>query len=296
MLKRLAIYCKEMYPVVPRLFVGFILYFEIYFLVVLTHGGIAMRIGAREIVGALTVFVFLLFLRVADDFKDLETDRILFPERPLPSGRVNKKDLIILVSVLAVPLGILNLMLIKNYVFFTILVAYGALMSVWFFKKYRMQKSLILAVATHNPVQVVLCYYVISSACLQYSIPFFTVNNLLIAFTLYFPGLIWEISRKTKAPQDETDYVTYSKLFGHKKPVYLILAVMFVDTITSSILTYQLYPWGVIPTVACYVWLVFIGCVFIRTPTRFALVKRVELYEYLTETMMVVFIAMKLVL
>ena len=34
MIKRINIYLKEMYPVLPRLLLGFILFFEIYFLVI----------------------------------------------------------------------------------------------------------------------------------------------------------------------------------------------------------------------------------------------------------------------
>ena len=52
-------------------------------------------IGVQEIVGAYTVFAFLMWLRIADDLKDYETDMRLFPDRPLPSGRVTKKDIVI---------------------------------------------------------------------------------------------------------------------------------------------------------------------------------------------------------
>jgi 4-hydroxybenzoate polyprenyltransferase len=296
MLRRVAIYLKEMYPLLPRLFLGFLLYFEIYFLVVLTHGQEVRPIGVAEVAGSLTIFTFLLFLRIADDFKDYETDKRLFPDRPLPSGRVHKRDLVILISGLSVAMTVMNLVFIRNYVFFCILVGYGALMSVWFFKRYQIQRSLVLALVTHNPVQIVLTCYVVSSACLLYGIPLLTANNLLIAFTLYFPGLVWEISRKVWAPQDETEYVTYSKLFGVRKPVLFILGVMLVDALTTSALTYQLFPWGVLPTLGCYVWLVYTGLAFIRDPQRFKLVSRVELYEYVTETMMVAFIVIKLIM
>ena len=253
MFARLWVYLKEMYPLPSRLFVGFVMYFEIFFLVILTNGRSLLKIGAAEIIGAFTIFAFLLFLRVADDFKDLETDKLLFPERPLPSGRFTKRDLIISVGSLLLVMAILNLAIIRNYIFFGILIGYAALMSVWFFCRYQIQNNLMLAVITHNPVQVVLTCYVISSVCLAYQIPLLTMNNLLIAFTFYFPGLIWEISRKVKAPEQETDYVTY------------------------SILAFQLVPWGVIPTVACYIWLVYTGISFIHDPTRFQLVKRVDL-------------------
>ena len=52
-----------------------------------------LNVGIQEIVGCITIFTFLLSLRIADDFKDYKTDIKLFPDRPLPSGRVKKTDL-----------------------------------------------------------------------------------------------------------------------------------------------------------------------------------------------------------
>lgn len=292
MIKRLHIYFREMYPIIPRLLLGFLLFFEIYFLVILTHGQgtLSIQIGMQEIIGGLTVFSFLLALRIADDFKDYETDLRLFPDRPLPSGRVLKKDLrIVLITVVSVMI-VLNLIFLDNTLFFLILVAYGFFMSFWFFQKYKIQKNLLLALVTHNPVQMIMNAYVISFACKKYDIPLLSGNNALILCTLYFPGLVWEISRKIRAPQDETEYVTYSSLFGHKKPVIFILALMAVDLVTTSLLVAQLYSWAFISVVILYVWLAWQCIQFIKEPTKFKLGKRFEIYEYFAEASVVFFI------
>ena len=70
MIKRLHIYLKEMYPVIPRLLLGLIVFLEIYFIVLLNNGITEFNIGIQEVVGAITVFSFLLWLRVADDLKE----------------------------------------------------------------------------------------------------------------------------------------------------------------------------------------------------------------------------------
>ena len=70
MLKRLHIYFKEMYPIIPRLVLGWIIFGEIYFIVLLNNGVTQFRIGIQEVIGGFTVFSFLLWLRIADDFKD----------------------------------------------------------------------------------------------------------------------------------------------------------------------------------------------------------------------------------
>ena len=88
MLKRLHIYFKERYPIIPRIILGLIVFLEIHFIVLLNNGVTKFNIGIQEFVGAYTVFAFLLWLRIADDLKDYETDKKLFKDRPLPSGKI----------------------------------------------------------------------------------------------------------------------------------------------------------------------------------------------------------------
>ena len=294
MLSRLRLYFAEMHPLPRNIFVGFLLCFELYFLTLLTNGHDGFQVGAAEITVAFTLFAFLLNLRIADDFKDFQTDRELFPDRPLPSGRTRKSDLIAVLVAVDTIVVALNLVLVRNHLFFALLVAYGVLMSVWFFQRYRIQPSLVLAVVTHNPVQLVMNLYVISFAATKYQIPLIGWNNALILFTLYFPGLIWEIARKVRAPEDETDYVTYSKLFGLRRPVYFIMGVMFLDMITSSLLIYQLYQWAVVTVIAVYAWLVWQCLRFIEKPRGRPLVDSIIVYEFIAEGSMTVFIAARL--
>jgi 4-hydroxybenzoate polyprenyltransferase len=274
-----------MFPVVPRAFLAALLFCEIYFLVVLTNHTQTgpLRLGGQEVIGALSIFAFLATLRIADDLKDFKTDQRLFPERALPSGRVLKRDLAVLLAALDVPVIVLNFVFMNNPGWFTFLAVYGVAMSLWFFAKAKIQPNLLLALVTHNPVQIVMNLYVISFACYKYGIPLVTLPNAAIALTLYFPGLIWEISRKLRAPEQETDYVTYSKLFGVRRPVIFILGVMAVDLVTSSYLVYQLYPWGIALVVGAYAWLVWQCVIFVRHPARHTLVSRVQWYEYAAE-------------
>jgi 4-hydroxybenzoate polyprenyltransferase len=272
-----------MHPPIKTMLVSCILFFEIYFLVVITAGMHVVRIGMQEFVGALTVFVFLLSLRIADDFKDYKTDRVLFPHRPLPSGRVYKRDLVILLIITNSISIALNLIFMNNLLFFAFLMGYGALMSVWFFARTKIQKNLPLALITHNPIQLVLNAYMISFACAKYNLSLFTFDTLIIAFTLYWPGLLWEIARKTRAPRDETAYTTYSKLFGVKKVVLFLLIVMAFDVLTSGLLMWQLWRYGVVFVIGAYIWLLFSALKFKKNPEKFTLVSRVEIYELITE-------------
>ena len=287
MIKRLHCYFKEMYPIIPRLVLGAIIFAEIYFIILLNYGVTEFTIGISEIVGAFTIFSILLMLRIADDFKDYELDCRLFPKRPLPSGKVKKKDLKIFVTILIIITAILNLIFMNNIPFFIFLYVYGGLMAVWFFQKAKIQPNLMMALITHNPVQMIMNIYIISFTCIKYSLEPFTYITIFTAFTLYFPALIWEVSRKIRAPKDETEYVTYSKLFGYKKAVKFVLLVTLIDIVTNMILIYNLNKIAIVILFLNLIWFV-IDCIrFIRNPEKFKFVSKVERYTYITEITMI---------
>lgn len=295
MLKRLNIYFKEMYPIIPRILLGIIVFGEIYFIVLLNNGVTDFNINFQEFIGGFTVFSFLLWLRIADDFKDYELDCRLFPERPLPSGRVTKRDLgIFVVILIAVTVG-LNLGFMNNFGFFLFLYIYGTLMSLWFFHKKKIQKSLPLALVTHNPVQMIMNIYIISFTCIKYGLKAFTLTNFLAAWTLYFPALIWEVSRKIRAPKDETEYVTYSKLFGYKNATMFVLILTWVDILTNVLLVRNLNKISIVALLLNTCWMTWKFVQFIKDPTQFKIVEKVERYTYIQETMMLLTIAVFLV-
>lgn len=291
MLKRLHIYYKEMYPVIPRLLLGFIVFLEIYFIILLNYGITDFHISIQEFIGGFTIFSFLMWLRIADDFKDYETDKVLFASRPLPSGKVTKKDLIIACSITQGITLILNAFFMNNILFFIILYAYGFLMSKWFFKRSKIQPSLPLALITHNPVQMVMNVYTISFTCIKYGLNPISLTTFLVLFTLYFPALIWEVSRKIKAPKDENDYTTYSKLFGYKKATRFVMILTLVDIVTNIILVWNLNKISAALLVIIVSWMTWKFVQFMKNPERFVLVKKVELYTYVQESIMLATVA-----
>lgn len=295
MCKRLSVYFKEMYPILPRLALGLIIFGEIHFIILLNAGVRDFKLGAQELIGGFTVFSFLLWLRIADDFKDYELDCRLFPDRPLPSGRVHKKDLAIFVTTLIAVTVLLNLFFMNNFGFFLFLYIYGTLMSLWFFSKKKIQKSLPLALITHNPVQMIMNIYIISFTCLKYELPLFTFINFLAAWTLYFPALIWEIARKIRAPKDETEYVTYSKLFGYRKATRFILIITWVDIITNFLLVWRLNKLTVLALFLDVSWMTVKFLQFMKDPTKFKIVDKVERYTYIQESLMLLTIPVYLI-
>ena len=296
MFKRLAVYYKEMFPLLPHFFVAAIMFFEIYFVLLLNDGVTTFHFDHQELIGIFTIFVFLMILRIADDFKDYETDRRLFPHRALPSGRVKKKDLAVALSFIVAVSVLLNVLFMNNIGWFLFLYIYGTLMSFWFFKRDKIQNSLPLALVTHNPVMMILNLYTISFVCYKYNLPLLSLPTVLLAFTMYFPSLIWEVCRKIRAPKDETEYVTYSMLFGYKKATRFIEVVTLLDILTNFVLLWNISHVGVVVLVLNVIWMTVQFEQFIKDPTRFNIRERVERYTYITETTMVLSVAVYLLM
>lgn len=295
MLSRLGIYFKEMYPIIPRFVLAIIYFFEIYFVLLLNVGIVNFQIGIQEWVGTFTIFAFLMILRIADDFKDYELDQRLFPERALPSGRVKKRDLSVALAGIVIVSVFLNVMFMNNVGWFLFLYIYGTLMALWFFQKNKIQSSLPLALITHNPVMMVLNVYIITFVCFKYQLPLLSWPTILLALTMYFPSLIWEVSRKIRAPQDETEYVTYSKLFTYQKATRFVQILTVLDIVTNVILLWHISFLGVAVLVLNVIWMTLQFQQFIKNPTRFNLKDRVERYTYLTEGTMVVTVVIYLI-
>ncbi len=286
MLKRMHIYMKERYPFIARLILGLIVFLEIHFIILLNEGVTTFDIGIQEVVGAYTVFAFLLWLRIADDLKDFDVDKKLFPDRPLARGAVFKKDVVILCAFFNLIAVVLNIIFMNNIVFFCILYFYGYLMSKWFFQKAKIQPSLPLALVTHNPVQMFVNLYIISFTVIKYDLPPFTITTVMTLWTLYFPALIWEVSRKIKAPKDENDYTTYSKLFGYKKSTRFVMILTLVDIMTNIILVFRLNKISILILVLLVSWMTWKFVQYMKDPERFVLVDKVERYTYLQESTM----------
>lgn len=295
MFKRLAIYFKEMYPPLSRLFVALLIFLQVYFLLLLNHGIGTFHFSHREAIGVVTIFVFLLLLRIADDFKDYKTDQVNFPHRALPSGKVKKSDLIYVIVLAIAVVFILNLFFMPNILWFLILFTYGALMSVWFFQRHRIQSNLIMALITHNPVQFVLNFYVISFVVETYSLPFLSWQSILVTFTMYFPVLAWEVSRKIRAPEAETQYTTYSKVMGVKGSTRVVVIAVVLDLLTNVILLWHINLPFAILMVLNGLYQLWKTKQFVRSPQSFDYGEMMEAYIYRTEVAVVLGIATHLI-
>ena len=103
------------------------------------------------------------------------------------------------------------------------------------------------------------------------------------------------MSRKIRAPKDENDYVTYSKLFGYKKATKFVMILTLVDIITNVILVWQLNKLTVLAFAVIVGWMTYKFVSFIKDPTQYKIVSKVEQYTYVQESLMLLTVAIYLI-
>jgi 4-hydroxybenzoate polyprenyltransferase len=183
------------------------------------------------LLGIWSVFGLWLILRLMDELKDEGIDRELFPDRPVPSGRVLLSDIkktlagaIVLYLLAHLPAG---------QAFWTALfvLGYAALMFKRFFAQEVLRKSLILTLVTHNPIVPWMLAQGFAIFAAEHRLTFAELRwDLILPFIvmLWSPLLAWELARKIRSPEEETAYVTYSLLFGRVGAVALTAGIQML--------------------------------------------------------------------
>ena len=200
------------------------------------HGWTMDVLDPSNIVGVVSLFCLMLMLRLMDEIKDSNTDRMLFPDRPLPSGRVHLRDLQATLAVVILLYLAVNLSF--GLVLWTAIgvLGYALLMFRYFFMPQLIRRSLLLALLTHNPVVPLMLLHCVAIALASQAYEGAQLRWDLIApfiVMMWAPLLAWEISRKIRAPQEETEYVTYSRVLGLHGAISLALAIQAISLLIS---------------------------------------------------------------
>jgi hypothetical protein len=228
-LGRLWDYFQQMFPPAVYVPAGVANFLAIYFALQSLAGQAPLHAGWRAVVGSATVVLFSLLMRVYDELKDADSDRRLasqgdprYRDRVIVTGQVRVEDLVLLRRTVLVALVALNVGLgsVWAYGAFALTLGVVWLSSKWFFWP-AIQKNLLLAFATHNPITLVIASYVVAVFVSAFGVEALSGTALLVVLGAWFPLAAWETSRKLRTPENETEYQTYSKLLGWKVAVWL---------------------------------------------------------------------------
>lgn len=219
-LKRVSYYSREQLLPFSRLTLSLFMSLFVLLLISVKH---EIKISYDLlIIPTLTVFFLLLYYRISDEFKDFETDKKYFPDRPIPSGRVHLSDLSGLLVAFSTVCIVMNLILPFALKEFFAAWIFTVLMGKWFFMEKWISNNRIIAFVTHSPVGFFLSWYLIRYYLNYFGIRFEAGAYVGIFGFLILPGLSWEILRKTYRPEDEMKgYQTYSAMLGFKGALLL---------------------------------------------------------------------------
>jgi 4-hydroxybenzoate polyprenyltransferase len=226
-LARWGVYLREMFPPASRVGAALLSTIVVFWPARALHGLPVPVFDTAFWVGAATYLLVMLYYRLCDEFKDAETDRRYFPERPLPSGRVGFDDLVWLRGLTVAVMFALNLILPLALPEFLAMFAFAFLMGKWFYLPELIGGNRLLAFLTHAPVSLFGAFYLLALVTRPASLPLFGAEHWLIALWVSLPGYIWEILRKTRAPREErAGYQTYSVMIGYRACVAVGLALL----------------------------------------------------------------------
>lgn len=175
-------------------------------------------------------FLTFLQLRLADEFKDYEEDSRFRPYRPVPRGLVKLSDLAwVWACCIVLQLALALWLAPRLVILLAITWLYLGLMSKEFFVRDWLKLRPILYMVTHMAIMPLVDFY--ATACDWAPRGAIIPPHGLFWFLLVslFNGMVVEIGRKIRAPQDEEAGVeTYSFLWGRRNAVFVWLAMMSV--------------------------------------------------------------------
>jgi 4-hydroxybenzoate polyprenyltransferase len=173
-------------------------------------------------------FLSFLQLRIADEFKDFEEDSKYRPYRPVPRGLVSLRDLgWVWAGCIALQLALCLWLSPRNLWLLAATWIYLGLMTKEFFARRWLKARPVVYMVSHMAIMPLVDFY--ATACDWARAGYARPPKGLLWFLLvsFFNGMVVEIGRKIRSPQDEEKGVeTYSFLWGANRAVLVWLTMM----------------------------------------------------------------------
>ena len=205
---------------------------------------------------AVATCLFFFKLRLLDEVKDMESDALHHPERPLPRGILSKNEVIqtafMLMGAEIILFGFYGF---RSFLSALIVVGYSLVMYKEFFIKKWLRAHLTTYAVSHTFV-VVLISVTIFVSLLGKPLSEIPREFVYFSFAGWFLFNIFEFGRKTYARSEEKEGVdSYSKIFGRLGATLLVLAmaalsIIFISKamcpVINNVLLLWLFPLGIL--------------------------------------------------
>lgn len=273
---RLADYVNEMFPLRLRIPINLLNFAVIYFGLQALQG-MPLTFTWMSLVGAITVQVLWLFIRVYDELKDAESDLALaragdprFMNRPLVTGKVKLADIAAFRWWLTIFVVAINIAFLNTALLVALLIGFGYLTLAykWFFWP-GMKDNIIIVFFTHIPNVLAIQLYTAGVFVAEFGWPQ-TTPALYLLLGLWMTVAAFEFSYKIRIPADETSLKTYSRVLGWRTATAGV--IVFVSI--SAVAYFAFCRTAGLPSIsqwivtAAGIWTLF-GCtLFLIGPTR----------------------------
>lgn len=190
----------------------------------------------KFLAGFAIAFTLFLLLRILDEFKDADDDKKFRPHLPVPSGIISLKELTLLgVMIVLFQLIVHTIFFPKMLVLYVIVMAYLFLMTKEFFIANWLRKNPFWYVTSHMMIIPLVDVY--TSGLYWFESGTKAPMALVYFFAVsYFNGIVLEIGRKIKSPQDEALGVdTYTAMLGTGKAILLWIAILTITFVLSVV-------------------------------------------------------------
>ena len=245
-LNRWWIYQRERFPVFANglLVIAFSFSAVSFSVLLRSHVEVANQITsplALPSISILTVafissLLFFLLLRIADEFKDFADDCRYRAYRPVPRGLVSLKELGYL-GALIILIQLSLALWINIYLLIPLLMVwlYLALMSKEFFVAQWLKQRPVTYMWSHMLIMPLIDFYATAVDWINAGLSIPPDGLFWFLIVSFFNGIVIEIGRKIRAPDDEEEGVeTYTVLWGRKRAIMVWLGAMLVTAISAT--------------------------------------------------------------
>lgn len=260
--RRMHQYLQEMYPTALYLPLAILLYLDLSWLTWRSVSPVPMHRNGVSLIGIASIYLIGLTARMMDELKDADIDRRLFPQRPLPSGRVRASDLELGIALaigvyLAINLGVGPIHWVAG-----LILGYAFLTYRHFFLRRHLERSILLTLLTHAPLLGLTLAYAAAMGPVEAAGPGaqVSITGLLLPVSMCWTMIEGvEIARKLRAPEHESAYVTYSKEWGMSRAVLVAAGLQAWTVVAGGYLAWRLSlgalpPAALVIGYACVVW------------------------------------------
>jgi len=193
-------------------------------------------LGWMDIAGCMVTWSLFLVIRIFDEHKDYELDVLNHPQRVLQSGRITLTHLKILGALAVVAQVAFSLFLgLPVFWAWLLMFVYLCLMGAEFFCGEWLEKRLLIYALTHMAIMPLIVIWLAYLAAPNQVAAQLTESSLFSGAMLsmmalsFVSGFCFEITRKTRGPEEERDTVdSYTKILGISGSVRLIQVLVLL--------------------------------------------------------------------